>query len=432
MQPAEADGSFRRGLGDGTVALVGVAIFWVTLCTTVLGHPIFVTNDSLSNYAHVWFISDYIWAGHGLPLHMPVLAHGEAFAFPYSFLPWMGASLMRPVFGDWAVTLTLVAGAVGLIWAVFFALPELRGRWAAAVVLANPVLVEALLLGQLPFTWSMFFLLWSVGLWRRRLFPWAVPPAVAALATHPALAIPISGVLLVAALGFRVAGLREVRAYALALVLSLPAVYFVLASPVVTHASLFTLAANLVGTVVVRLPVVVIPLFAAWLAVRRPAVLPWLFVVVLSFNFVLIPLRGTAYAWGAPFRQPDTKLMTFLNSPRFEPGSVYRLLRAGDGKVGMYKLLLRDGSLDSEFFPESIERRSWPSHSDYFAFLGSRKIDHVVIFTSYDQRFRTNEHELLRSLVVSGCAELEVTGRDFEVFGILRGPVNQSDCRPAD
>ena len=75
-------------------------------------------------------------------------------AFPYAFIPWMVAALLWPLMGEWSVTLVLGAGFVGLVLATFWAFPELRRGWWTVAVLVNPALVEALLLGQLPFLWA--------------------------------------------------------------------------------------------------------------------------------------------------------------------------------------------------------------------------------------------------------------------------------------
>src|SRR5262249_45403641 len=75
-------------------------------------------------------------------------------AFPYAFIPWISAALLRPLLGDWVVTLWLVVGTIGLIAATFWAFPELRRGWWAAAVLVNPALVVASIIGQLPFLWG--------------------------------------------------------------------------------------------------------------------------------------------------------------------------------------------------------------------------------------------------------------------------------------
>ena len=87
-----------------------VAVIWTVVLLLILRHRVFVSHDSISNYGHVWWVSDQIWSGDGLPFRMPVIGHGKAFAFPYGFLPWFTASLLHPLLGDWVVTLWLVLG----------------------------------------------------------------------------------------------------------------------------------------------------------------------------------------------------------------------------------------------------------------------------------------------------------------------------------
>ena len=70
----------------------------------------------------------------------------------------------------------LGAGFVGLVAATFWAFPELRRGWWAVAVLVNPALVEALLLGQLPFLWAAAMLMAAIGCWRRDRRKLAVRP----------------------------------------------------------------------------------------------------------------------------------------------------------------------------------------------------------------------------------------------------------------
>src|SRR5258706_5221798 len=129
----------------------GVIAFWAIVLVLLLRHREVISSDTLSNYIHVWFVADRLWHGHGLPFHMPVLAHGEALAFPYGFIPWMFAVLLWPLMGEWSVTLTLGLGFVGLVLATFWAFPELRRGWGAGAVLPKPALVRGLPLRPLPF-----------------------------------------------------------------------------------------------------------------------------------------------------------------------------------------------------------------------------------------------------------------------------------------
>ncbi|HEX2736753.1 MAG TPA: hypothetical protein VHP57_01310, partial [Acidimicrobiia bacterium] len=151
----------------GHLAFLAVVAAWLGVLAMLLARPLFVSHDSVSNYAHVWFVAQSLWHGHGLPFHMP-LAHGQALTFPYGFFPWMFAAVLWPVFGEWAVTLSLVVGFVGLAIAMFWAFPELGRGWWAASALVNPCLVVAVINDQLPFVWAMAFGFVAIAFWRRR------------------------------------------------------------------------------------------------------------------------------------------------------------------------------------------------------------------------------------------------------------------------
>ena len=104
------DGSAESRLDRiGRAAWWIVITAWVVILALLLRHRLVLSSDTLSNYIHVWFVSDQLWHGHGLPFHMPVLAHGTALAFPYAFIPWMVAALLWPLMGEWSVTLVLGA-----------------------------------------------------------------------------------------------------------------------------------------------------------------------------------------------------------------------------------------------------------------------------------------------------------------------------------
>jgi hypothetical protein len=81
--------------------------------------------------------------------------------------------------------------------------------------------------------------------------------------------------------------------------------------------------------------------------------------------------------------------------------------------------------LDSEFFPESIDRRSWPSTSQYGEFLGERHVDFVMLWGGYDNVFHTNEHSLLRQMSGAGCSgTVSVTmvraTHDYDLYAVHR------------
>lgn len=421
------------GLGErlrrpAALALLLACAAWAVILGLILSHPIFVTNDSLNNYVHVWYVSQQLWDAHSFPLHVPALAGGRAFAFPYGFLPWFTAAVARPVLGDWAVTLWLVLGFVGVVAAGWWAFPELRGGWWTAGLLLNPGLVESPLLGQLPFLWSAALMLASIALWRRHRHLAAAVAAGAAIATHVPVMLPIAAVLVAARLHWEPDRRRLLACFCLSLLITAPVVVLIYASPVVGDLSRGALLVNFLQTVSMRALVIAAPFIG--LAVlrtplrRAPALV---LVILIGLNIMCVPARRNAFAWQALTRSPDT-MNEFLASPAFVPGARYRLLRADDGKVGMYELVRHGGRLDSEFFPESIRRRSWPSPETYAALLEKRGVDYVVVYRSYDRRYRTNEHHLLEQAALSPAASaplcVDVAGRgpDYDVYHVTPGP----------
>ena len=116
-------------LRTGTVATAVIAAAWAVIGALMLLRPVFISHDSLSNNVHVWFIADQLWSGHGIPMHVPALANGQALTFPYASIPWTTAALLWPLLGDRAVTLWLVLGFVATVVATFWTFPTLRRGW---------------------------------------------------------------------------------------------------------------------------------------------------------------------------------------------------------------------------------------------------------------------------------------------------------------
>lgn len=396
-----------------------VALAWGVVAALVLSHRIFVSHDTVSNYGHVWYIAGRLWHAHVLPFAMPVVGHGKALAFPYAFVPWLVASLLWPLFGDWAVTLCLVLGFAGTAAATFFAFPELRRGWWAAAVLVNPALVMALLIGQLPFLWASAFLFAAIAFWRRGRKGWATAFAALAQITHPAVVLPIAAVI-VAVRALRDPQRRSLLGhYAVSVVLALPAALLVVLSPVFKDSSTAVKLGAFVGTVTVRAVLFAVP-FLLVLARRLSAAsaawaAPALFVVLLVPNLFAGTLN-TQTGWRALRQGPDTGMLAFVQSPDFVPGATYRVLRAYDGKVGMYQLIQYGARLDSEFFPESIDRRSWPDQVAYGRFLQGRHVDYVLAFDGYTRRYGTNEIALLHEMPL--CAPRVAAASYYELFRV--------------
>ena len=375
---------------------------WVALLLRILAHRLYVSHDTMINYAHAWYIGDAMRHGR-LPLAMPVVGGGRGFAFPYGLVPWMTAGALWPLLGEWSVTLVLVAGAVLVVVATFWAFPEVREGWWAAAVLANPLLVAAPLIGQIPFLWGIAMLITAVGCWRLRKRSAAVVLAGLGQATHPAVVLPIAAGAVAARLRWERERVALLVAYAVTVAIALPTTWLVVHSPVFEQTSLGTKVTNFFGTDVARAPVLLVPAaLAALRSVRRQWLAPAAFVVLLGLNLALGPALEAGYAWGALRRQPDQAMLAFVHSGAFVPGATYRILRAGDGKVGMYQLLRAGGRLDSEFFPESIDRRRHWDPATYADFLHHRRVGFVMVWSSYDARYRTDEHALLDELAQTG------------------------------
>jgi hypothetical protein len=421
----------RLAATTGWVALGAVVAGWVVLLAAVLTHPLFVSHDSISNNVHIWYVSSRLWAGHGLPFRMPMLAGGGAFAFPYAFIPWTTAALLRPLLGDRVVTLWLVGGFVALVTLIFWALPELRRGWPAAAVLVNPALVMALLAGQIPFIWATALLFGAIGGWRRQRTWVATLLAGLAMATHAAVVAPITVLLVAGYLPFTRCRRQLVGHFVLAALIAAPAAVILVRSPAIEQISLGFRIEQLVRTVGGRGTVVAVPiLLSAMTVVGRRWIAP---AAVALFGLVHLASLGpmNRYAWASPWRRPDERVMALIDSPSFVPGATYRVLGFSDGRVSMYRLVEHGARLDSELFPESQARHSWTGVADYQRFLADRRVDYLVIWTSYDQRWRTNEHELVRRLAANPtCADgplatqLVMTDPAYEVFAVR-------PCRPA-
>jgi hypothetical protein len=438
-QRAGPVGGPRPARSTGSIVLWIVGAAWVVILLLILRNAVFVSDDAISNYGHVWYVSDRIWHFHHIPWSMPVIGHGKALAFPYALVPWLSAALLRPMLGDWVVTLWLVVGTVGLIAATFWAFPELRRGWWAAAVLVNPALVVASIIGQLPFLWGASMLMGAVACWRRRRYLPAAVLAGLGQATHPAVVLPMGVVLVAWWWRWEPDRRRLLRYYAASLLPAIPAALLVFASPVFGDSDPAVIVTGFFGTLGVRILVLAVPI--ALVVVQRrlqssasplrvttrfPAAVC---LTLLLSNVVLAGPLEAEYSWGALGRKPDTQLLSFIKSSRFDPGKTYRILRAHDGKIGMYQLVQHNARLDSEFFPESIARNSWPDVTRYSQFLRNRRVDYVIIFRTYDREWRTNEHQLLRQLKKQDPDRCDAdrvgvhqvsTARTFDVYRIRR------------
>jgi hypothetical protein len=393
-----------RGVDDvpgGNVALILVAAAWVVVLAMYLDHRIVLTSDSMNNYVHVWGIARELWHHGHLPWRMPVLGHGDAYAYPYGFTNWTTAAIVWPALGNWGVTLWTAIGAVGCILATFVAFPELRRGWWAAAVLANPAIIEALLFGQQAFAWGAALLLFGVAAWRRE------RPLLAAIlvglgqATHAAIVLPIGALLVLACLPFVPDPRKLLRWYALSVLIALPAIVLVFVSPGYADATTRDRLVNFVGTLGPRVLVVAMPLI--FVLARRTGIrafAPLALVIALGVNVAFEQPLNVEWQWRGLTRTASTVTLDhFLDSPQFVPGATYRVLRsAADTKLGLYHVLRKGGRLDSELFPESMAVRSFSNVAEYEQLLCDRHVDDVIAYDSYTRSRHTNEIAVLRRL----------------------------------
>lgn len=415
----------------GRYAKHSLIAVWVVILVLLLRHREVISSDTLSNYVHVWFVADSFWHGDGLPFRMPVLAHGQALAFPYGFIPWMFAVLLWPLMGEWSVTLALGVGFLGMVLATFWAFPELRRGWWAAATLVNPAFVEGLLLGQLPFLWASAMLLLAIGSWRRGRRTPAIVLAALAQITHAPILIPLVALLVLGWSRYEPDRRALAKAWLISFVPALPAVYLVFASPVTDHTSLLLSIWVEVETLSLRSLVLVVPLGLLCLQRRgaRPKAPVIAAAVMVVGQLVTIPISGMATGWGALNREPDAAASAIPHSISLVRGATYRVLTFGDGKYGQYAVVRAGGRLDSEFFPESLYRRSFRDQATYAKFLTERKVEYVLVDHRY-RKFHTNEEQLLDAMSAlpgaAGCVGgLRVQHADqtptLAVYSITRG-----------
>ncbi|MDP9336073.1 MAG: hypothetical protein M3Q30_22565 [Actinomycetota bacterium] len=374
---------------------------WIVVLALYLRHAIVLSSDSVNNHVHVWYVARDLWHHGRLPWHMPVLAHGDAYAYPYGFVNWTTAALVWPLFGDWAVTLWTALGTIGCIVATFTAFPELRRGWWTAGVLANPAILEALLFGQQSFAWGAMLLLFGVAAWRRGHHAWAAVLVGVGQANHAAIVLPIGVLLVLACLPFARDRLVILRWYALSCAIALPAVWLVFASPTTAQTSAGQQLSNFWLTlgprvILVGLPVICVLMRRTGIRALAPVGVVLALIGHLSFE---IPLNVGAQ-WHAIVRDgADTATLdAYLRSPDFTPGATYRVLRGGDGRLGLYHVVRAGGRLDSELFPESMAIRSFPDARAYASLLCDRHIDQIIHYDTYDASRHTNERVMIDTL----------------------------------
>ena len=192
------------------------------------------------------------------------------------------------------------------------------------------------------------------------------------------------------------------RHYLISVLIAIPAVVAVVASPAFSDSSPRDRLVNFFSTLGPRVLIVVLPMVLVMWARSGSTRLAILGVVcMLGANVALhFPLH-VELGWRTLRRTPRPESMQhFLHSNAFQQSHMYRVLRGGDSKLGAYLLLKAGGRLDSEFFPESMALKNFVSPQEYAALLCARRVDMVIAFHSYDATRHMNEHAMLARLEV--------------------------------
>lgn len=364
---------------------------------------IFLGDDSASVYAHIWFIQDQLWSGHGIPCHIPALDGGRAVTFPYGLVPWLLGALLWPLFHNWGVTLLMVIAAVGTPIATCVARPVMRDPWVMLLFLLNPFYIDGLLAFQFPFLWSaFFFFLFVIALDRQRdvaagLLLWLC------ITTHP-LAGGI-GALCYLAAHFLSEPERRWRFCimgVLAGLASLPALLLARGTPALAENSARVIVSSIADGLVRRATVLAFPFLAtAFVVFARRWYRPIFAIWIVGLIFSIVMVNGAfGYAQGGYdglFTQSHDIYASYFASAQFDPRATYRVMEPNQFEDGQYYFLRHGARLANEFFSESMFRRSW-TEGEYRDFLTNKNIDYVSIERGYLAQYHTNEQQLLDGL----------------------------------
>lgn len=435
--PAGINASLVYYLPLAVVALLAV------MAASVLQRSLFVTNDSMQHYSHAWWISDQLFHHASLPLHFDLVDAGDAMTFPYGFVPYLTAAVLRLPLGDWAVTLLMVTGWLGIVWAAGMARHQLRDPWLALLFVLNPFFIDALYSFQFAAVWATLFFLLFVWAFERSSTTQARIGAVAllwlAVSSHPAL-------VLVPTVGYGAYLLWQDRARfkpyltacAFAAPFAAPFVYMTLSTPAAGETSTLTLIGSQGEAILRRGSVLAFPLLAPYVAgfVRRSYLLVLPSVFALSVG-VLVVTSG-AVRWddynrgGYPgvFNAAAQTYEGFFASAEFEPGKRYRVMSPTDREEGAYAFVRNGAVLTNGFFSESWLRRDW-TEAQFACYAAYKGMDFDVIEAAYVRSYKKNEAGLLEQLVRDKRASVAYSDPEqrFTVYDVR--PLVSATPKPA-
>ena len=372
----------------------------------ILTRSLYLGNDSAHSYAHVWFLQQAIYRDHWIPLRIPVLEAGRALTFPYGMIPWLPTAVVRPLFGDWAVTASLVGGALFLVAGVWHWLPRMRSPLLTAILLLNPQLYGGLAQFQLPTFWALGFACFAAGEFSRARTARGTSLAVLALYAHPL----IGGAALFAsalanAESERRMPYREALGIAIAVVLAAPAIWMLFATPLVRDVGFGMLSKPL------------------WLTLKRISIVGWVWGLsrfaphVIRFWPVVILAAALAVANDVRHAPPvgvwewsQPRFGDVIADGRISTDATYRVLTTTRHEDGMLELMQAGASLGQDFFDESVWRYSFGDTQTYRCFLEEKRVDRVMVSAEWAHLQWSDEVRMLDALVSDGRAALTYRG----------------------
>jgi glycosyltransferase involved in cell wall biosynthesis len=410
----------------------------------ILTRSLYLGNDTVNNYVHVWYISDRLFGSGHVPIRFSGLDGGRAFTFPYGMAPWLANALIYPLLGDWSVTLFLVLGGIAAFAAAMYVRPSLRDPWLALLFIANPFFIDAIAGGQYSFLWSTAGFFVFIRCAERRNWPLAAAAMWFTVSTHP-----IEGSLGVLSYVAFCAAFRPSMRLPLLGVTTLvapflaPSLYFALRTPALGENSTMTIAGSMMQDFPRRGSVLAAPFVLTWAA---PFLQHHYRTLGVAFAAVAVPvvlLSGGAlggvpgigafakqgsYAGIVSAASNDYK--GYLASPDFQRDRVYRVLSPNEREQGAYYLVRHHGVLANELFSESQRRRSW-DESRYRCYLAAKHVDRVVVERGYHREFATNEPAVLAGLVTRGQARVTFGGGAERIAVYDVTPFRDSGPAPA-
>jgi hypothetical protein len=412
----KAKPSLMLRLGVGTFVFLGLLAVMILIALK----SVYLGSDSVNNYAHVWYISEHLFKG-SLPLHFENLDGGMALTYPYGFVPWTLAAIVRPALGDYAVTLTMLLGVI-LVMVVVYRTRLKSSLWLLVLFAAVPFLLDSLLDFQMSFVWSMLFGYLYIWALERRSFKWAYLWLVLAAGNHLVVTGPILAVYTVYVY-CREPSVRKNLLWlcGLALVPLVPLAWYTLKTPTIGENSPGFIFYVWLETLLPRAILFFSPFILARLASLRSSWAHWatgwaaaLCLVVLSigWNFAFSGYSGLVTEAHNDYQQ-------YLESEAFAPAAIYRVVESPGREQGEYYFIQHGAVLANEFYGESYFRINWTQDS-YRCYLSVKKVDYVVLSADYVRRYHRNEGAILGDLREEGMATLvyEDPQGQFSVYDV--------------